>query len=171
MTLADAQEAIKTAQLVPDVEHCRNSPLQITTNRKCPMMQPVDDDKTIGCGLAGLLLGNSFPLSLIRRAVSIQPRPLVDLLAAMQGRAVFSFWGHANTLSAVCRLLGRDVAPLCVRPVLTLDRHDLPCLAGRSFAECWVLSPEYAETFRPELGQEVAESAIVAWRVLHICWH
>ena len=117
-----------------------------------------------------ILLGNSFPLSLIRRPVHIEPRQLVDLQAALAGRTIYSFWGHGNTLAAVTRMLGRDVRPKTARPVLSLDNKSLPCLDGRAFNECWVLSPDYVENFRPDPGQEVAEEAIAAWRVLLIRW-
>lgn len=117
-----------------------------------------------------ILLGNSFPLSLIRRPVHIEPRQLADLRAALVGRTLYSFWGHANTLAAVTRMLVRDVRPKTARPVLSLDNSCLPCLDGRSFNECWVLSPDYVENFRPDPGQEVSEEAIAAWRVLYIRW-
>ncbi|NMA44958.1 MAG: hypothetical protein GX945_00195 [Lentisphaerae bacterium] len=117
-----------------------------------------------------ILLGNSFPLSLVRRPVHIEPRRLADLHAALTGRTIYSFWGHENTLAAVTRILARDVSPKTARPVLSLDKNKLPCLDGRSFNECWVLSPDYVENFRPALGQEVPEAAIAAWRVLQICW-
>lgn len=117
-----------------------------------------------------ILLGNSFPLSLIRRPVHIEPRQLADLRAALAGRTLYSFWGHGNTLAAVTRMLGRDVRPKTARPVLSLDNKSLPCLDGRAFNECWVLSPDYVENFRPDPGQEVSEEAIAAWRVLLIRW-
>lgn len=135
------------------------------------MIQNASEKEQNARARRGVLLGNSFPLSLIRRRVSIQPRSLADLQAALQGSTLYSFWGHGNTLAAVCRLLGRDLSPSCLRPVLTLDEESLPSLDGRSFSECWVLSPDYIEAFRPEPGQEVPEESIVAWRVLHLCWH
>lgn len=118
----------------------------------------------------GLLLGNSFPMSLIRRSVLIVPRERTALLSALQDHILFSFWGHDNTLLAASRYLGCDLTPPQRRPVICLDSSGLPCFAGRSFHECWLLSPNYVANFRPASGQEVPESAIMSWQVLHLSW-
>lgn len=118
----------------------------------------------------GLLLGNSFPMSLIRRPVYIVPRERSALLSALQNRTLFSFWGHDNTLLAASRYLGCDLTPPQRRPVISLDASALPCFWGRSFHECWLLSPNYVANFRPAPGQEVPESAIASWQVLHLSW-
>lgn len=117
-----------------------------------------------------VLIGNSFPLSLIRRAVHIEPRSLEELQQAVGERGCLSYWGHANTLEATRKLLGFDPTPTVCRPALTLSSNLLPCLDGVEFAEVWVLSPDYAEGFRPQIAVEVAQERIIGWQVLRIAF-
>lgn len=76
-----------------------------------------------------VLLGNAFPLTLVRRSVRIEPRPLDELRREVAARGVVSFWGHDNTLPAARALLGFDPAPATGRPALTLNADLLPLLA------------------------------------------
>ncbi len=115
-----------------------------------------------------ILLGNSFPLTLIRRRAVIGPRPLADLQAAAAQHGFLSYWGHANTLPAARAVLGFDPAPPGHRPALTLSPDQLPTLEDRTFTEVWVLSPDYAPGFRPEIGKEVSAESIGGWQVLRI---
>lgn len=117
-----------------------------------------------------LLLGNSFPLSLIRRPVRIVPQPASVLLKALEGAEVFSFWGHANTAPVAETLLGRPLFRSSERPALTLSEVRKPVLDGVEFAECWILSPEYRPGFRPNIGEEVSADQILGWQVLHMIW-
>ncbi len=118
-----------------------------------------------------VLIGNSFPLSLIRRKVVIEPVPIDTLHAALQGKTVRSFWGHASTLTAVNRFLGVDLTPPTERPALVSDPDArLPSLDGRVFSECWVISPEYEAGFRPAVGTEVPLDKINTWQVLRLQW-
>lgn len=120
---------------------------------------------------AGLLVGNSFPLSLVRRRVVIEPVAVETLRAALATKFVRSFWGHANTLAAVSRWLGSDLTPASERPALFCDAVTrLPMLDGEIFAECWVISPDYAPGFRPTLGVEVPPEKIPTWQVLRLTW-
>ena len=109
-------------------------------------------------------------MSLIRRPVLIVPRERAALLSALQNCVLFSFWGHDNTLLAASRYLGCDLTPPQRRPVISLDASARPCFMGWTFDECWLLSPNYVANFRPAPGQEVPESAIVSWQVLHLSW-
>jgi hypothetical protein len=115
-----------------------------------------------------ILLGSTFPLSLIRRAVRITPVPLEELQRRLQTEGFVSFWGHDNTRSAVQAILGIDPKPAEARPALTITTEGLPTLAGQVFDEVWVLSPDYAPNFRPSPGQEVPAEAILSWQVLCI---
>lgn len=115
-----------------------------------------------------ILLGNAFPLSLIRRPVRIEPRPLADLQAEAARRGFVSFWGHANTLAAAGKVLGFDPTPATARPALTLNDDLLPTLDGAIFDEVWVLSPDYTDGFRPKIGEEVAAVQISGWQVLRV---
>jgi hypothetical protein len=127
-------------------------------------------DETSFIGKELLLLGNSFPLSLIRRRVEIKPVGVESLREELDGREVASFWGHANTLSAARQVLGRDVTPSSERPVLALTPEGLPTLQGVVFHECWILSPNYASGFRPAVGEEVKMEVVTGWQVLKITW-
>ncbi|NLF17969.1 MAG: hypothetical protein GX595_12075 [Lentisphaerae bacterium] len=117
-----------------------------------------------------LLLGSTFPLSLIRRRVEIEPVPLDALRAEAARRPVVSFWGHSNTLPAARAILGIDVTPGSARPALTLSVDGLPCLDGVVFDECWVLSPDYVSGYRPTLGEDVPVERITGWQVLKMRW-
>lgn len=117
-----------------------------------------------------ILLGSTFPLSLIRCAVRIEPRSVEELRGAVRGRRIHSFWGHANTAAAAGALLGVDVRPREERPALRLNTEGLPTLDGIVFAECWVLSPEYIPGYRPPIGGEVAADVIQGWQALRLLW-
>jgi len=117
-----------------------------------------------------LLIGNSFPLSLIVRRIVVEPRPIEELRVKMEGAIVVSFWGHPSTLASASAAVGRDLSPSSGRPALLLDANGLPSLEGESFEECWVVSPEFAPGFRPAPGVEVMPEKILGWRVLRLAW-
>lgn len=118
-----------------------------------------------------ILLGNSFPMSLIRRCVTIQPASLEELRARIRsGEPVHSFWGHANTLTHAEAITGCPLKPESDRPALTLSPEAFPVYAGHTFQECWVISPEYESGFRPRIGEEIDASRIEGWQVLRIHW-
>jgi hypothetical protein len=117
-----------------------------------------------------VLLGSTFPLSLIRRKVEIAPAGLVELRKEIKSRGVISFWGHANTLAAANDLLGVDVRPSKERPALHLSPEGLPELDKRVFSECWIISPNYVRGFRPAIGEEVSPQKISGWQVLRVEW-
>ena len=115
-----------------------------------------------------ILIGNSFPLSLVRRNVLIRPCQIEDLLKLLPGREIVSFWGHRNTLPAVSRRLGFDLTPAVERPALTLSPEKLPVFDGECYRECWILSPDYRPGFRPAIGEEVPLGEILGWQCLHL---
>jgi len=120
--------------------------------------------------LNSLLVGNSFPLSLVRRAVLIQPADAVEFHVACMGRRIVSFWGHANTLAAASEFAGVDLTPRSDRPALNLSAQGYPCFDGEEYRECWVLSPDYEVNFRPRPGEEVPADKICAWQILRLIW-
>lgn len=117
-----------------------------------------------------LLIGSTFPLSLIRSPVRIEPRSLEDLHAAVTACEVHSFWGHANTAAVAESMLGIDLFRESERPALTLSESRKPMLDGIEFDACWVLSPDYAPGFRPAIGVEVDSNRIQGWQVLRMNW-
>ncbi len=117
-----------------------------------------------------LLLGNSFPFSLIRAPVRIEPRSMSDLRAALKDAEVHSFWGHANTASAAEALAGVTLSRPSERPALTLSEDRKPMLDGIEFPECWILSPDYPPGFRPAIGEEVTHEKISGWQILFMEW-
>lgn len=120
---------------------------------------------------SGILVGNAFPLSLVRRRVLIEPVASTDFAAASAGKTIYSFWGHSNTLAAASRFLDVDLTPTTARPALVCDSATgLPSFEGRLFRECWVLAPEYVAGFRPVVGVEVPASSIIGWRILRLHW-
>jgi hypothetical protein len=118
-----------------------------------------------------ILIGNTFPLSLVRRCVTIEPLPVEVLRAALAGRKIRSFWGHDGTLPSASRFVGTDLTPAIPRPAVTCDSAtQLPSLGGMAFHECWVVSPEYAGGCRPAVGEEMSAEKIAGWRVLRLTW-
>lgn len=117
-----------------------------------------------------ILIGNSFPLSLIRTKVVIEPCPVDDLRRELACRPIYSFWGHRNTLAAANQLTGADLMPATDRPALQLSAPLCPVLGGIEFDECWILSPDYVSGYRPAIGEEVEQDKIVGWQVLRLKW-
>ena len=118
-----------------------------------------------------ILIGNTFPLVLIRKKVSIQPVELNILKEKLTNSTkIHSYWGHKNTLQAASELLKFDITPKIERPVLLLNEDLLPTLNGQVFSECWILSPDYTKDFRPSICTEVIEEEISGWNVLKISW-
>ena len=116
------------------------------------------------------LTGNSFPLNLIRRAVRIEPETLEHYLRKLEDEPWESYWGHENTLAAVNAITGKDLRPRQMRPALELDADGYPALFGKTYRECWVLSPDYESGYRPGLKEEVEADRIRSWHVLRIVW-
>lgn len=117
-----------------------------------------------------VLLGNSFPLSLIRRPVRIEPVAVGTVREAVRARPVVSFWGHTTTMVHAGGLLGVDLTPVSERPALTLDPEGYPVLERRVFKECFVLSPEFVSGYRPAIGEDVPADRITGWQSVHLVW-
>ena len=118
-----------------------------------------------------VLIGNSFPLVLIRRRVSIAPVSPEDLRRCLaSAEKIVSFWGHRNTLPAAEAFLGIPLTPERERPAISLDEEKFPVMDGKRFTECFVLSPDYRTGFRPAIGQEVTPDQISGWHCLKIQW-
>jgi hypothetical protein len=117
-----------------------------------------------------VLVGNSFPLSLIRRPVRIEPIAIDALRAQLNERPAVSFWGHAVTVGHASALLGVDLTPETDRPALLLDAAGFPTLGEHVFRDCFVLSPEFVPGYRPAIGEEVPAARITGWHALHLFW-
>lgn len=117
-----------------------------------------------------ILVGNSFPLTLMRRKVTVEPLPLAALRAAAAGKGVASFWGHVDTVKTASAATGIDLAPAVDRPALELSPEALPMFGGQIFRECWVVSPDYRRSFRPAENRPVDAEEIVGWQCLKITW-
>ncbi len=117
-----------------------------------------------------ILIGNSFPLPLIRRPVLITPIDKECFEELIAGRRVVSFWGHANTLAVAQAWCGLDLAPATARPPLRLSAEGYPELYGVAYRECLVLSPNYRPDFRPLPGQEVTPEDFLGWQMLYLKW-
>ncbi len=118
-----------------------------------------------------VLVGNAFPLSLVRNTrLLVESKSVDDLREMLVGAEVVSFWGHENTRLAAEAVLGVSLAPKMPRPAITLSAEARPQLEGYTFDTCWVLSPDYRKDFRPAIGQEVPLDAIRGWHVLKLTW-
>lgn len=116
------------------------------------------------------ITGNSFPLSLVRRAVTIRPVEMSYYLELLKNGDWESFWGHENTLAAVRSICSCDLTPKTARPAVTVNSEGYPELFGKQYRKCLVLSPEYEAGFRPVLNSEVPMEKICGWQVLEIDW-
>lgn len=119
---------------------------------------------------SSILIGNSFPLSLIRRPIRIEPQTLEALKISTRDKKIVSFWGHKNTLKRAEQFTGMDLTPSSNRPVIQLQESRLPSLVGQTFCACWILSPDYISSFRPAIGEEVPPEKITGWQILKITW-
>ena len=118
-----------------------------------------------------ILIGNSFPFSLIRcKRLLVESKPLTDLEEVLADAEVVSFWGHENTRAAAEGVLGVSLAPRAERPAVTLSPDKRPMLYGEVFDVCWLLSPDYPGGFRPAIGVEVSPNQIAGWHVLKLTW-
>jgi hypothetical protein len=118
-----------------------------------------------------LLVGNTFPLTLIRAPLRFTPRTHAEWhLALAQSQGILSYWGHGNSLGAASAWAGVDLTPATDRPAIVLDDRQRPGLDGQSFTHCWVLSPNYAPGFRPKEGEVAPTEAILGRQALEIVW-
>lgn len=116
-----------------------------------------------------ILLGNTYPPALVRRRVVITP---ITLEAAIKllANGFESFWGHTNTIQAANEQLGVDVRPKTERPAVILDKEGFPSLNGIIATKVLVLSPNYANGFRPQIGEEVPLEKLTGWQCLLWEW-
>lgn len=118
-----------------------------------------------------MLLGNTFPMTLIRHhAVTVADCAIGAIAREVRRRGVVSFWGHENTRAVAEAQLGVDLRPKAERPAISLDAKGYPSLDGNSFRCCYVLSPDYRAGFRPAIGEEVRAEDILGWHALKLTW-
>jgi hypothetical protein len=117
-----------------------------------------------------LLIGNSFPMSLIRREVKCVPIAVEEFREFIADIEIVSFWGHDNTVDGASELLARDLRPKQKRPVLKLSEKNLPVLNNCEFDTVYVVCPEYAVGFRPEINNEFDTKQIKNWQVVKLTW-
>lgn len=118
-----------------------------------------------------MLLGNTFPMALIRHhTVTVVDCAVEELAQEAQRRRVVSYWGHENTRAVAEAQLGVDLRPKSARPAITLDAKGYPSLDGNSFTCCYVLSPDYRAGYRPAIGEEVCAEDIQGWHALKLTW-
>src|ERR1700732_3860438 len=96
-----------------------------------------------------ILIGSTFPLSLIRCLVSIAPATVEELRMELSQPVASS--GDTPTPSR------RPTSCSAATSRRKAPEDKLPSLDGQRFDECWVLSPEYKPGYRPGIGEEVPE--------------
>ena len=122
-------------------------------------------------GKQKVLIGNSFPFSLIRyKRLIVESGSVEALRNVLTEAGAVSFWGHENTRTAAETVLGVSLVPRTERPALTLSPEKRPMLDGEEFDTCWLLSPDYPDGFRPAVGEEVSPDQIEGWHVLKLTW-
>ncbi len=117
-----------------------------------------------------ILIGNSFPISLLRRKAMIKPFGLEEFKAMLKNANVHSFWGHSNTLRLAEDMLKVSLDTKGIRRAVELNERNLIDFDGVEFKECYVLSPDYKKGYRPALGVETLAEDINSWSLLQITW-
>lgn len=117
-----------------------------------------------------ILISNSFPFSLIRRRVVVEPSTVPDLLTAMHARPWVSAWGHQNTVDLASKLLSADLRTRIEKPTLTLQETRLPQFEGNVFSEVWLLSITPIDGLSREEQREIQPHQIKDWQVLRLVW-
>lgn len=120
-----------------------------------------------------LLVGNTFPMTLIDRVVTINPIGIEEarqeLTLAVDLGLLRSFWGHQNTLETAIRMLGCPaLRPRNDRIPIILNDERYPGVDGVFAENVLVLSPRYPNGFRPSIGVEVTEHEILGWQALMV---
>ena len=119
-----------------------------------------------------LLIGNSFPLALIKIPVRIFPLSL-QLVRQMlrNAKSVTSYWGHDNTLRSISELLEEDLTPHTPRPSLLIDPFGCPVMGGKAFSHCIVASPVFPTGIRPNSNdQSKILKDLTGWNFRLIDW-
>ena len=118
-----------------------------------------------------ILIGNTWPTTLIRRSVRIDVISIGVLKEHIRwADEVYSFWGHQNTIAVANKLLGIDVTPKKERPAISLTSQNLPIFEDEVFWQVFLLNPDYRPGFRPQIGQEVGEADITGWACLKVTY-
>ena len=120
-----------------------------------------------------ILIGNSFPTTLIRWECIITPISIKWLRGRVKhaldrGQKIRSFWGHTNTVTVASDILGVDLTPETERPVLSLTPGNLIQFEGEEYHIVYILSPTYRTNFRPAIGVEVGPEDIEDWTALRV---
>ena len=123
--------------------------------------------------MKGILIGNSFPTTLIRWECIITPVSIKWLRARVKhaldrGQKIRSFWGHSNTVTVASDILGVDLTPETERPALSLTPQGLISFEGEEYHTVYILSPVYRPGFRPAIGTEVGLGDIKGWTALRV---
>ena len=87
-----------------------------------------------------ILVGNSFPFSLIRgHKVVCEEIPMSELREAAK-RGIVSFWGHENTIVDAENCIGAKLKPARSRPCIKLDEESF-------LQEVWMQLQEYENLY------------------------
>ena len=100
----------------------------------------------------------------------VERKPIAELKSKLAETQVASFWGHENTRAAAESVLGVSLATHGPRPAVTLSPSMRPMLDGEEFSDCWLLSPDFPDGFRPATDSEVGLEQIKGWHVLKLTW-
>lgn len=117
-----------------------------------------------------ILIGNAFPLTLVRRSVRIDEKNLSELREIAMDANIHSFWGHQNSLDSAINYLDFNIKPRKGRLPVELNEDNYPVLDNVVFMDCWIVSPQYIDNYRPKIGKEVSVDSIIGWQVLKITW-
>lgn len=120
-----------------------------------------------------MLIGNTYPASLIRRDTLFRPISLNDAqqfvrIAQEIGEGPISYWGHSNTVALASGMLGVDLTPREERPTITLDNEAFPTLYGKAHQMVLVVSADIRpDHIKPRSDKsEYKPEDIAGWRYL-----
>lgn len=117
-----------------------------------------------------VLIGSSFPMSITRSRVEVEPIDLDTFKAEIDGLDVVSAWQHSNTLVAVKEYTGLDLTPPIVRPRIRMTEDTKrPCIEWEEWRFPLVFSKMYAVI---PLYKEVVNGVpdVTDWNILRLSW-
>lgn len=119
-----------------------------------------------------ILIGNTFPIAMVKRNVKIYPITLKSLRnEIVNSKKVYTYWGHENTRNIAQKILGIEFPKDDFRKPLSLSAEGYPLWGNIEFKKCYILSPNYRDGFRPSINREVTLDEILSWKALEMEWY
>ena len=108
---------------------------------------------------------------MIKRKVRIYPIEVETLRGIVcNAEKICSYWGHSDTREIAEEILGVKIPENDIRKPLALSENEYPLWNGMEFRKCYILSPNYKNSFRPALNGGASVDEIISWKALVVEW-